>query len=194
VNGLLAKLTYASPQQINLLLPRSLPLRSDLMVSGSVEGTSEPFVSVVPATQFAEVAPAIFTHALDDGINRAVVQNTAGTLNGPAGSNATPANLGEVQVLWVNALGPTTQTVPDGEPAPGPPSLAETMRPVGVYVNGTRQSVQFSGMAPGLSGVYQVNFLLSPVTPVMNEGQNFVWIVADGVESPQLPISLSAAK
>jgi uncharacterized protein (TIGR03437 family) len=194
VNGLPAKLTYASPKQINLLLPRSLPLQSDLMVSCSVEGANEPFVSVVPAAQFAEVAPAIFTYALDDGIVRAMVQNTAGTLNGPPGSNATPAALGEVQVLWVNALGPTTQTVLDGEPAPGPPSLAETIRPVAVYVNGTPQSIKFYGMAPGLSGVFQINFLLSPATPIMNEGQNFVWIVADGVESPQILISLSATK
>jgi uncharacterized protein (TIGR03437 family) len=90
-----------------------------------------------------------------------------------------------------NALGPTNQNVPDGEPAPSAPSLAETIHPVGVYVNGTRQSVQFSGMAPGLSGVYQVNFVLSPDTPLMNDGQNFVWIDVDGIASQQLPISLT---
>ena len=197
VNGLPAKLTYASPRQVNLLLPRLLPVQADLTVSASVEGASDPFVSVVPAAQFTEVAPTIFTYALDDGISRAVVQNAAATLNGPAvpGSDTrpatTPAVLGEVQVLWANALGPTNQTVPDGEPAPGAPSLAETKRPVVVYVNGTRQSVQFSGMAPGLSGVYQVNFLLSPDTPAMGDGENFVWIEVDGVASPQLPISLS---
>jgi uncharacterized protein (TIGR03437 family) len=196
VNGMSAKLTYASPRQINLLLPRSLPIQTDLTVSASVDGASEPFVSVVPAAQFAEVAPAIFTYALDDGVSRAVVQNATGTLNGPAspGSGATPAVLGEVQVLWANALGPTNQTVPDGEPAPGAPSLAETKRAVGVYVNGTRQPpVSFAGMAPGLSGVYQVNFLLSPDTPVIGEGQDFVWVEVNGLASPQLPISLSAA-
>jgi uncharacterized protein (TIGR03437 family) len=162
VNGLPAKLTYASPRQTNFLLPRSLLAHTDLTVTASVEGTGEPFVSVVPATQFAEVAPAIFAYALEDGVSRAVVQNAAGSLNGPAasGSGTTPAVLGEVQILWANALGPTNQTVPDGEPAPSAPSLAETWRSVGIYVNGTRQSVLFSGMAPGLSGVYQVNFLL----------------------------------
>jgi uncharacterized protein (TIGR03437 family) len=195
VNGLPAKLTYASPRQTNFLLPRSLPAHTDLTVTASVEGTSEPFVSVVPATQFAEVAPAIFAYALEDGVSRAVVQNAAGSLNGPAasGSGTTPAVLGEVQILWANGLGPTNQTVPDGEPAPSAPSLAETWRSVGIYVNGTRQSVLFSGMAPGLSGVYQVNFLLSPDTLMTNEDRNFVWIDVDGVVSPQLPISLSAA-
>jgi uncharacterized protein (TIGR03437 family) len=178
-----------------LLLPRSLPLQSDLIVSGSVEGFSEPFVSVVPAAEVAEVAPAIFSYALDDGVNRALVQSATGTLNGPAapGSGTRPAVLGEVQVLWANALGPTNQPVPDGEPAPGPPTLAETTRPVGVYVNGTRQLVRFSGMAPGLTGVYQINFLLGTETPLTEEGQNFVWIDINGVESLQLPISLSAA-
>src|SRR5260370_1193130 len=195
VNGLPAKLTYASPRQINLLIPRLLSVQTDLTVSASVEGASAPFVSVVPAAQFAEVAPAIFTYALDDGISRAVVQNAAGILNGPAapGSSATPAVFGEVQAFWANALRTTTQTLPDREPAPGAPSLAATMRPGGVYVNGTRQAGQFSGLAPGLSGVYQVNFLLSPDTPAIDEGHNFFGIVIDVPERPHLPLSVSAA-
>src|SRR5260370_36656511 len=127
-------------------MPWLLSIQSDLTVSAAAEGAGAPFVSVVAAAQFAEVAPAIFTYALDDGISRAVVQNAAGTLNGPAapGSSATPAVLGEVQVLWANALGPTTQTVPDGGPAPGAPSFDAPMRPVDGYVNGPRQWAQFA--------------------------------------------------
>lgn len=196
VNGLPAKLTYASPPQINFLVPRTLPVQTDLTVSASVEGASEPLVSEVAADHFTEAAPTIFSYALADGVSRAVVQDASGTLNGPAtpGSQSAPAVLGQVQIVWANALGPTTQAVPDGEPAPGAPSLAQTKRSIGVYVNGIRQAVQFSGMAPTLSGVYQVSFLLGPDTPVMQEGQDFIWLDIDGVGSPQLPISLSAAK
>jgi uncharacterized protein (TIGR03437 family) len=58
-------------------------------------------------------------------------------------------------------------------------------------VNDVPQTVQFSGLAPGLPGVYLVSFVLSPDTPVNPEGQNLVWLNVNGVESPRLVISLS---
>jgi uncharacterized protein (TIGR03437 family) len=54
-----------------------------------------------------------------------------------------------------------------------------------------RQSVQFSGLTPAQSGLYQVNFVVRADTPVNPEGQNFVWVVVDGIESPRLVFSIS---
>jgi uncharacterized protein (TIGR03437 family) len=132
----------------------------------------------------------IFSCALGDGFARAVVQNPANLLNGPAGSGGVaPAKLGEVQVVWANALGPTDRPVADGSPAPSD-TLVHTLRTVEVFVNGVSQTVQFSGLAPGFSGVYQVNFALDPATPVLPEGENYVWLRVNGAESPQLAISI----
>ena len=100
-----------------------------------------------------------------------------------------PARLGEVQVVWANALGPTDRQVTDGAPAPLD-TLVHTLRTVEVFVNGVSQTVQFSGLAPGYSGVYQVNVALDPATPVLPEGGNYVWLRVNGAESPQLAISI----
>jgi uncharacterized protein (TIGR03437 family) len=190
-NAVPAKIAYASPRQINVLVPRSLPAKIDLAVSVSVDGADEPVVSAVPASDFTEAAPAIFSYALEDGLNRAVVQNASGVLNGPGPSETktSAAVLGEAQVIWANALGPTDRTVPDGAPAPADPP-AKTVRAADVFVNGVEQTVLFSGLSPGLSGIYQVNFVLSPNTPVMPEGQNFIWLQMGDIASPQLPISI----
>ena len=193
-NGLPAKLAYASPRQINLLVPGSLPAKADVTVSVSVGNVDGALQSVVPADTFAEAAPAIFSYSLDDGVSRAVAQNATGVLNGPGlnGSTASPAGLGETQVLYANALGPVDQTVADGNPAPVQP-LARTLRTVEVYVNGTPQTVQFSGLTPGIAALYQVNFVLNPATPVMPEGSNFVWLRVNGAESRHLVISLKGS-
>src|SRR5207249_1986338 len=117
-NSLQAKVTYASPELIMVLTPRSLPPQTDVEVAVSREGASEPAVVAIAAANFSEAAPAIFPYRLDDGVDRAVMQSAAGTANGPGltGSDAGPARLGEAQILYANALGPTDQTVADGDP------------------------------------------------------------------------------
>ena len=60
-----------------------------------------------------------------------------------------------------------------------------------MYVNGTQQVVQFSGLAPNQGGLYQINFILSRDTPVRLEGENQIWLDMNGVESPRLTISLA---
>jgi uncharacterized protein (TIGR03437 family) len=190
-NGIPAPLTYASPGQINVLVPRALSLKSDAAVSVAVDGADSPQQTTVPVDNVAEAAPAIFSYALPDGVERAVMQNAAYVLNGPAASGAStaPAHLGESQILWANALGPTNPPVADGDAAPTD-APAKTQRTVEVFVNGMSQTVQFSGLAPGFSGVYQVNFVLNPATPVLPDGRNYVWMRVNGVDSPQLSVSI----
>jgi uncharacterized protein (TIGR03437 family) len=188
-NGIPAPLTYASPEQVNVLVPRSLPVQQDatVVLAGGPGGTMQ---AKVAAARVMEAAPAIFSYALGDGIDRANVQNSAAVLNGPAGAaGVAPAKLGEAQVLFANALGPTDPTVPDGSAAPAGTPL-HTLRTVEVLINGVSQAVQFSGLAPGSTGVYQVNFVLNTVTPVFTEGSNFIWVRVNGVESLPLAISI----
>src|ERR1019366_3294061 len=127
-----------------------------------------------------------------DAFEYAVVQNLSGVLNGPAlsATNTVPAVLGEIQVLWANGLGPTTPPVPDGAGAPSA-APAVTTSATSVYVNGVPQAVQFCGLAPTLTGAYQVNFLLDPSTPVLPEGQNIIWLGVEGLQSTQVAISIA---
>jgi uncharacterized protein (TIGR03437 family) len=185
-----AKLVAASPERINVLTPRSLTPLTSVQVAVSIEGVESGVSTTVADADFNEVAPAIFSYASDDGLNRALMASADGALNGPGlDANTTPARLGETQVVYANALGPTDQTVADGDPAPGDPP-ARTLRTVDVFVNGVRQETQFAGLAPGQNVAYQVNFVLSGDTPVNPEGQNLIWLNVNGVESAKLPISL----
>jgi uncharacterized protein (TIGR03437 family) len=190
LNGVPAPLSYVGPGQVNVLVPRSLAVNKDVAVSVVADGAGVAAQVTVPSANIAEESPAIFSYALGDGVARAVVQNPANLLNGPAGlGGVAPAKLGEVQVVWANALGPTDRPVADGSPVPSD-TLVHTLRTVEVFVNGVSQTVQFSGLAPGFSGVYQVNFALDPATPVLPEGENYVWLRVNGAESPQLAISI----
>lgn len=70
---------------------------------------------------------------------------------------AAPASRGEVLQLYLTGLGAVTPAVPTGEVAPSREPLARTATPT-VTIGGTNAEVFFSGLAPGLIGVYQVNF------------------------------------
>ena len=202
-NSVPAMLAYASPSQVNALVPRTLLSGNDVTVSvsagaataatGTGAGTGA-LSEFVPAGIFTDAAPGIFSYDLGDGVDRAVMQNALGVLNGPvqAAGNTVPAVLGEAQVLWANGLGPTSPMVADGEASPSD-TPALTANAVSVYVNGVPQTVQFCGLAPGLTGNYQVNFLLDPSTPVLPEGQNFVWVEVEGQPSLEMAISIAPA-
>src|SRR4029077_7267931 len=80
-----------------------------------------------------------------------------------------PAILGAVQspgtlVLYLTGLGATVPAVAEGVVAPIAP-LSQNVAHVSVLVNGQATSVFFSGMAPGLVGVYQLNVFLPGDAP-----------------------------
>jgi uncharacterized protein (TIGR03437 family) len=68
-----------------------------------------------------------------------------------------PARPGEVLALYVSGLGPTTPTVPLGQPFPETP-LHLVNAPVGVTVGGQAGEVLYAGGYAGAVDTYQVNF------------------------------------
>jgi uncharacterized protein (TIGR03437 family) len=191
-DGQTAPLFYAGPTQINALLPSSVGPGKDLdmVVSRSGENSDS---TRIPGSEVGEVAPALPSFTLDGQTFRAAAQNSDGSVAGPKRPdlNMRPLRLGENGSLWANGLGTTTPRVADGDPAPSD-NLAATDATVEVYVNGVRQPVSFSGLAPGFSGLYQVNFTLDNSTPVKATDDNQVWIRVKDIESTHLLISISA--
>jgi uncharacterized protein (TIGR03437 family) len=191
-NGQPAPLFYAGPGQINALLPTSLaPAQDvDMVVSRSDQKSDS---ARIPASVIGQVAPALPSFTLDGQTLRAAVQNSDNTVAGPNRPDLKmrPLRLGENATVWANALGTTTPRVADGQPAPSD-QLAATDSQVEIYVNGVRQQVSFSGLAPGFSGLYQVNFALDPSTPVKAGDDNLIWLRVKEVESPHLVISIAA--
>ena len=76
-----------------------------------------------------------------------------------------PAIPGEILVLYMTGLGPVSESVPPGRPAP-PDILSSTLAPVicqwDAAQGGPLADVLFSGLAPGRTGIYQVNVRVAP--------------------------------
>ncbi len=145
-----AGMFYASLFQANVQVPWEAAGRSAVTVSAALSGqrSAPQMVSV------AEYAPGIFAvngqgtgqGAILDGANRVV-----------DASNPARAGVTVVQI-FCTGLGPVTNRPATGEAAPGNPAAETTARPV-VTIGGVAAEVRFSGLAPGMVGLYQVNAL-----------------------------------
>lgn len=146
-----APLRYVSANQINALIPFDLQPGGYNLTVSTPSGSSAQF-----GLNLSVVAPAIYT------------QNAAGT--GPA--LAFDANFRAVTqvsnspiVLYASGLGPTnpqTNTASGGNSAE---PLNRTVYTPQVFIGGATAQVAFSGVAPGLPGVYQLNVTPSATTP-----------------------------
>jgi uncharacterized protein (TIGR03437 family) len=68
----------------------------------------------------------------------------------------------------VTGLGPLRIPVRNGEGGPSAAPFAETVMLPTVLVGGQQASVLYSGLAPGLAGLYQLNVQLPAATPAGN--------------------------
>ncbi len=192
-NGQPGLLLYAQPSQLNVLLPSSVVPGQDVQIVVTRLGVASDPVTI-PGAAVQGVAPAIFTY-LDGIMKRVTLRNADGSLNGPAslGGNFKPLKPGQAASLYVTGLGPVNPAVPDGQPAPSD-ALAATVSPVSLVINGVSQPVSFSGLAPGLSGIYLINFTVDPSTPTDPGDQSTIQISIQGASSPPATVSLAAAR
>jgi uncharacterized protein (TIGR03437 family) len=150
-------LFYASPTQINFLIPASL-VAGTLELRVARDGTSSAAPVRVPlqelAPAFCQVDPSTVLAAHADGV-----------LISPE----KPARPGEVVVLYASGLGLPKGSVPkDGELASiGPQGLdgitLKRLKDLRVLVGGEAldpAQILYAGLAPGFAGVYQINLRL----------------------------------
>ena len=81
---------------------------------------------------------------------------------------ANPARRGTVISLYANGLGPVNNQPESGEPA-GALQLATTKTAPVVTIGGQSAAVSFSGLTPGLPGLYQINVAVPAGTPTGNQ-------------------------
>ena len=101
-------------------------------------------------------------------------------------SSTHQAQPGQVVQLYANGLGPVDHPPATGEPASASP-LSHTLTLPEVTIAGQAATVQFSGLAPGFPGLYQVNVEVPAGVP---SGVQPVVIKINGVDSPaaNLPV------
>jgi uncharacterized protein (TIGR03437 family) len=182
LNGLVAPLFYASPTQINYQLPFGLNGLSEASLVVSVNGVVSPPV-IVPL--FVD-APGIFTLNQQGTGQGAILISQTGQIAGPLGPNSRPVGPGEYISIYCTGLGPVTNTPAAGAPASSSPPSTTLTAPT-VVVGGVVVPVQFAGLAPGFTGLYQVNVQVPansstgaavPVSMRFNQGASNVVSIA----------------
>jgi uncharacterized protein (TIGR03437 family) len=142
IDGKPVRFSYVSRRQFNAQLPMDLwagVSHMQLFYDGEPVGTVP--VQILPAS------PGIF-----HSNGNALAVNPDGTLNGP--NNPAPRNSGVA--LFVTGQGHTNPIVADGAAAPSSP-FATPVHPLHLVIDGETKQPLFAGLAPGLTGLLQVN-------------------------------------
>lgn len=160
-NGELAlPLLYASNGQINL----QIPWEADGTVTFTPRVGSR--VGQPIAVPLGGFEPGVYTLSQADPAQGAIlIAGTGGAVAAPQGafSSSRPARAGEILEVYASGLGPVEDAPPIGMPAPLLPRT--TFVEPTATVGGVEARVLFSGLAPGLVGVYQVNVEIPADSP-----------------------------
>jgi uncharacterized protein (TIGR03437 family) len=172
VNGVTAPIFGAIPSQINFQIPFEVgpgTATVNLMANGAVMATA--------TIQIGSVGPGLFTQPGGG----AAVLNQDYSVN----SSGQPAPVGTVIAAYLTGLGPLQPAVATGAPAPLN-VLSRTTGLVTATIGGMPATVEFSGLAPGYTGLYQVNILV----PQLPSGQYPLQVSVNGTASNAAPISI----
>lgn len=149
VGGKQAYILLVSPSQINAQLPFDAPV-----------GTPAPFVVSVNNVAAAPVnltldafAPALFT-LNGPGSGAGAILNS----QSKPPTATSPALVGDTLTTYATGLGPTNPASSTGPVT----TVAQTATLPAVTVGGLAAKVSFAGLAPGVAGLYQVNFTVPP--------------------------------
>ncbi|MCU1336941.1 MAG: peptidase and in, kexin, sedolisin [Bryobacterales bacterium] len=143
-------LIYASPTQINVEVPWELQGQTAAQVKVNVNFSP----SNVTTISLTPVAPAFFE----------VAGNVAARdLSFHVINASNPAQAGATIQLYANGLGSVTNQPASGDPAPAGP-FAETPTPV-VTIGTQQAQVRFSGLTPGVGGLYALNVVVPQLAP-----------------------------
>jgi uncharacterized protein (TIGR03437 family) len=161
INNTPAPLFYVSPTQINAQVPFETP-------SGTVpvEVIRTQTGKARGALAVAEASPGI---SIIGRLNQGAILTPTGELAAPEGSlqgiATRPARHGEFVSIFLTGLGNVNNPPPTGAPAPGQPPLSESVLNTTVTIGGIAVKPSFSGLAPLLVGVYQVNVQVPDTVP-----------------------------
>jgi uncharacterized protein (TIGR03437 family) len=160
-------LSFASPQQVNGLIPQNLALNTTLQLFVQRGNTG----SVPVAVTVTDLQPGIFTTTQNGQGQGAIAVSGTGLIAGPAGPGQRPVNRGEYVEIYCTGLGAVQGTKGEAPPADGVAApaggnpLYKTVAPVTVTIGGAPAQVIFAGLAPGFVGLYQVNVQVPDVAP-----------------------------
>jgi uncharacterized protein (TIGR03437 family) len=151
LSGTILPMLYASPTQVNVIIPYSVPVNTaQQLVVLRENATSVP----VPLAVY-DSEPAILSTA-GNGSGQGLIYKVDAQGNAVLADGNAPATAGDGLVFYAVGLGAVRPPVTAGDGALGNP-LSYTVAPVSVTIGGVPASVFFAGLTPGFVGLYQVN-------------------------------------
>jgi len=179
IAGQSAPLIFSSDGQVNAILPADLAVNTPQLLT--VRRGNR--LSVPERVTLAPAEPAIFT-ANQSGTGQGAITLTGTRTLAAPGS---PARAGGVIEIYAAGLGAVSPPVASGMAAPSSP-LSFTTNQVAVTIGGIPANVLFAGLAPGFTGLYQLNVMVpSGVSP--GDAVPVVLTVA-GESSPPVTIAV----
>jgi uncharacterized protein (TIGR03437 family) len=155
IGGVAVPLVHATPPyQIDAQVPWELAGQTAADLTITTDGLAGNHIGVA----IAPYAPGIFTADSSGSGQGAVLINSTTLLAAPQSSpwQGRPAKRGEWLNVFCTGLGAVSMQPASGAGAPADPP-ATTLTPVHVKIGGLDAEVNFSGLAAGYAGLYQVN-------------------------------------
>ena len=164
IDGKDAYVAYVSPGQVNIEVPDGVATGAGVpVVVTNSAGSSVSYPVTVSGLAPAILAPSSFAAK---GTQYAAAILADASFAAPVavlpGVTTRPATPGEVLVLYGIGLGPVTPSSPAGTLASGTTTIA---RPLQVMLGQTAAQVQYAGLAPGYTGLFQINVQVPPMAP-----------------------------
>jgi len=186
IAGESSPLFFVSSGQINAAVPLDVTPNTSQQVLIARDTT----ISVPVSVDVAPAQPAVFLDPQPNAPNQGAVfavRNTASGQTTFLAESATPAAAGDTLVIYCAGLGAVNATVAPGAASPTSPP-ADTIAKPTVAVGGVTAHVAFSGLSPGLVGVYQVNAVMP--TGIAASDQAPLVITIAGQTSPVATIAV----
>jgi uncharacterized protein (TIGR03437 family) len=178
INNIPAPLYYVYPTVLAAIVPYG--------VTGSiakVQVFNNNVASNTVSAWIAKTAPGVLTQSAN-GLGYGDVVHLDGSL-----VNArNPAQIGETVSVYLTGLGAVTPTIADGAAGPTNP-LANAAATITAYIGGVQATVGYSGLAPQLAGLYQINLT---VPAGLTAGDNNLDIAGPDAYSSECLIAIGA--
>lgn len=151
------RIHFVSDGQINVQIPWELQGLTGVQMKVSIGDLS----SAVLTVPLADFSPGFFEYQ-DSGSGRQLAAALDGSFALVSGAN--PVRRGQPIQFYVNGLGRVSNTPVSGEASAADP-LSQTLETPVVQIAGRGAQVLFSGLAPGIVGLYQVNVIVPSDAP-----------------------------
>ena len=184
IAGVPMPLLYTSEGQVNAQVPYGININTThqvLLRRGDTFATPAPI-------DVAAAQPAVFLAPQAQAPQQGHIYRFVSEADQPLAAPGNPAAAKDFLIIYCSGLGETSPAAVAGEAAAGQEPLARTADPVVVTVGGVEAKVDFAGLTPFFSGLYQVNIQVrSGVTP---GDQVPVVLTVGGQASPPVTIAI----